>query len=193
MPNNQLLSLCHFELSAPDGKILKRDLHLELGIGQAMLIKGPNGCGKTTLVNALKEMLRKTKLKIELLSQLMNLKSSLPLSLKDVLDISTQDLSEQMILELGLLERHHFDLSWNSASGGEKKRALLTRALLSRPDILILDEPFNHLDTASVAMITLALARLIKEGSLKSLIVVSHPVFLESPDFSGIPIVEVNL
>lgn len=193
MPTNQLLSLCHYVLSAPDGKILKRDLHLELGPGQAMLIKGPNGCGKTTLVNALKEMLRKTSLKIELLPQLMNLKSSLPLSLKDVLDISTQQLTDKMILDLGLLEQHHFDLAWNSASGGEKKRVLLTRALLSRPDVLILDEPFNHLDAASVKMITHALARLLKERTLQSLIVVSHPVFLESPDFSGIPIVEVNL
>lgn len=193
MQNNQLLSLCHYDLFAPDGNLLQQGLHLELQLGQVLLIKGPNGSGKTTLVHALAEMLRKNSFKIEVLPQLMNLKSSLPLSLKDVLDISSDNISSEQILALDLLEKRHFALSWNSASGGEKKRVLLSRSLLTNPEILILDEPFNHLDAASVEKITATLARLINNKALKALIVVSHPVYFENPVFEGVPLVEVEL
>ncbi len=40
--------------------------------------------------------------------------------------------------------------SAGTASGGEKRRAALTRALASEPDILLLDEPTNHLDLGAI-------------------------------------------
>ena len=57
----------------------------------------------------------------------------------------------------------------NVLSGGQKTRALLARLLLEKPDLLILDEPSNHLDIAAVEWL---------EGTLKTwdgaIIVVSH-------------------
>jgi len=42
------------------------------------------------------------------------------------------------------------DASFNTASGGRKRQALLARALVRQPDVLLLDEPTNHLDIAAI-------------------------------------------
>lgn len=193
MPSKNYISLCHYDLLAADGTLLHQHLHLEFQEGEALLIKGSNGSGKTTLVNVLRQMLSKNKLKVELLPQLMNLKCSLPLSLGEILDLVGNEKQKKKILELGILEEHHLLLDWNTASGGEKRRVLLARSLMMEPEILILDEPFNHLDSQSVEKISESLSRMMKNKVLKGLIVVSHPVYFKHPSFEGVGINEVSL
>jgi ATP-binding cassette subfamily F protein uup len=52
----------------------------------------------------------------------------------------------QAVVRLGLDP----DARFNDLSGGQKRRALLARALVHQPDVLLLDEPTNHLDLASI-------------------------------------------
>ncbi len=42
------------------------------------------------------------------------------------------------------------EADWQILSGGRKRRVLLARALLTQPDMLLLDKPTNHLDVESI-------------------------------------------
>lgn len=68
-----------------------------------------------------------------------------------------------------LLDRHPYDLS-----GGEQQRAALAKILLTRPDILLLDEPTRGLDAAFKAELAELLQSLLAQGV--TVVLVSHDV-----------------
>jgi ATP-binding cassette subfamily F protein uup len=77
----------------------------------------------------------------------------------------TQQAIDRTISIVGLENHLHF----HQLSGGQKRRALLAKALVCEPDLLILDEPTNHLDIESIQWLEQFLLRY--RGSL---IVVTH-------------------
>ena len=66
-----------------------------------------------------------------------------------------------------LLDRHPSDLS-----GGELQRAALAKILLTRPDILLLDEPTKGMDAPFKTELAAILRRLQNDG--KAIVMVSH-------------------
>ena len=56
--------------------------------------------------------------------------------------------AKTVLTELGITD---FDAPVATLSGGQRKRVALARALIDRADLLILDEPTNHIDAATVA------------------------------------------
>ncbi|HEY0758812.1 MAG TPA: ABC transporter ATP-binding protein [Acidisarcina sp.] len=64
-------------------------------------------------------------------------------------------------------------------SQGMRQRASLARALISRPDLLLLDEPFSNMDAASAAQMISLLARLRSEG--RSILLTTHQRELAAP------------
>ena len=73
-----------------------------------------------------------------------------------------------------------------------KKRTLLTRALIKKPKLLILDEPFNHLDEESKKLVTHSLIDYVsaKRGSL---IMVSHENSDEQFRGAGVKLKKIDL
>lgn len=74
----------------------------------------------------------------------------------------------------GLLER-----AFRKLSTGESRKVMLIRALTSKPDLLILDEPFDGLDAATLSMLQAHLATLI--STVPMVFVLNR--FDEMPDF----------
>ena len=57
-----------------------------------------------------------------------------------------------------------FKKNWHTSSGGERKKALIAKAMIEAKKVIILDEPFNHLDTKSIAQVIIELEKLALSG-----------------------------
>ena len=115
----------------------------------------------------------------------------MPLSLRDVVSLSLSQVGDEEIISLGLLSHSQLSFNWNTASGGEKKRTLLTQILLKSPRLILLDEPFNHLDKESHELIGHCLHEFVQRKT-GALILVSHESQSENL-FSDVPIKRVEL
>jgi ABC-type Mn2+/Zn2+ transport system ATPase subunit len=175
------LTLENLTWAAPGGRTLGRGLSLQLKRGEVLWIQGPNGSGKSTLIHTLlgdispqagRIALHFPNEKLGYLPQVQNRECHLPLTLSEVVALSGRDL--KLAQEYPLLDSSRFSLAWNQASGGERQRTLLLRELIQKPELLVLDEPLNHLDEASKAQIQKVLLQLLHESQAPALILVSH-------------------
>lgn len=188
----------------PDGRMLQQGVTFSLLPGQMLLITGSNGSGKSTLLRTLMRQLPQVKgeircsipdAKVEYIPQLENTEVHFPVTLKDVLTISQGGkVAWSDINEIGLLNETQYLSAWNTASGGERKRTLLTRALLRKPELLIFDEPMNHLDGASRRAMIRKMARFLEtsDGTDRAIIMVCHQG-LEAEERPLFDVVELNL
>ncbi len=81
---------------------------------------------------------------------------------------------EALDLPLEILDRRSYELS-----GGQKVRATLALILTSKPDVLILDEPFGDLDPITLRIVSNSLKRINKEFNTTILMVSHHVDFVE--------------
>ena len=92
-------------------------------------------------------------------------------------DCQDNELAEQLIEKFGLSTL--LDRSFRKLSTGESRKVMLIRALASKPDLLVLDEPFDGLDAKTLEMLQQHLATII--DTVPMVMVLNR--FDEFPDF----------
>lgn len=177
---SSILKLHDISIFTPDGQPLASKISFEVSVGEVVVIDGENGSGKTTLIKSILGLyphfagqIERAFSKASYLPQLGNVQFFLPLTILDVIQITVPEADLVSILNLGLLRDEDSVLrSWNTASGGEKQKALLTRVFLQKSELLVLDEPFNHLDHRTRQRVVDLIHQ--AESNKTSVILISH-------------------
>lgn len=149
------------------------DVAFTLGPGQALILRGPNGIGKTTLLRtlaglqpALAGRVSQTPENMAYAAHADGLKATL--SVRENAEFWARIYGTSNVTEA--LER--FDLSGltnrlaSNLSAGQKRRLSLARLLLTGRSIWVLDEPTVSLDTASVALFSAEIGRHLQTGGM---------------------------
>jgi len=162
---NPILQLQDLVVGFP-GRVLTSPLSLQLPVGARLGIIGGNGSGKTTLLKTLMGLQAplegsfrwKPGSAFGYVPQESHVDPLFPLSVDDLLKMgmlqglsrfrkiskSNKRAGQAMLEEMEILHRQ--EALVRDLSGGERQRALIARAWISKPQILVMDEPFAALD-----------------------------------------------
>ena len=155
--------------------------------GDFIAITGPNGGGKTTLLKTILKLITPSigtvkyfkKLNIGYLPQKNMIDSHFPITLKELVasgllssKLSDEEKDIRVGDMLGLVKLESFaNNPIGTLSGGQLQRGLLGRAIISDPELIVLDEPLSYIDKHFEADIYNILEDLSKRTTI---ILVSH-------------------
>ena len=165
------------------GKHILGPVDLTINKGDISLILGPNGSGKTTLLKSLHGMMKLKRGSIKwscsnnssmkqqmfvfqtpiMLRRSVFENLTYPLLLRKVSNSNANRLATQWVEKIGLKEIMH--ISATRLSGGEKQKLALARALITKPEMLFLDEPSASLDGKTTVEIENLLKSCTKNGT----------------------------
>ncbi|MAP10859.1 MAG: ABC transporter [Gammaproteobacteria bacterium] len=176
-------------------------LNGELEPGSLTAVVGPNGAGKSTLLKGIVGALKPLQGQIHLgghnahiayLPQMSELDRSFPLNVRELVNLglwresglfgSTRRFKGRVthaLAAVGLLEFEARPI--DTLSGGQLQRALFARLLVQDAPIIVLDEPFNALDTRTANDLMAMVQRW--HGEERTIIVVSHDLDLIRKEF----------
>jgi cobalt/nickel transport system ATP-binding protein len=190
-----LLEVRDLSYAYPGGEPVLRQVSFTVAEGDRLALLGPNGAGKSTLLQHLnglllpgsgevrvggllvaEESLRAVRARVGFVFQNPDDQLFLPSVLEDVAfgplnagatKRAAHDQAHAVLAELGI--ERYADRAAHHLSGGEKRLAALATALVSRPALLVLDEPTGELDARARQRIV----RLLQERT-ETLLLATH-------------------
>jgi lipopolysaccharide export system ATP-binding protein len=197
--NIEVINLSNLILKYEKKTILD-NFNLKLNRGQILGLLGPNGVGKTSIFNLITGMVKPESGSIIINSKLANnyptyertIKFKIGFvpqnggyfqdltvyeNLKAIAEIKINDLSLRNEKINSLISKFEFDpirqIKAKFLSGGQKKKLVIALALISDPQILLLDEPFAALDVMTIKILQSIIIDLQKHGNI-SIILCDH-------------------
>jgi len=196
--NRTVLKIEHVNVSYGDNKVLD-DVSLTVEEHDFLGIIGPNGGGKTTLLKVILGLVSpdrgvitvlgstpvKSRGRIGYVPQISNFDRNFPVSVYEVAmmgryshkglgkyyDRSDRDVVLNMLKKVGLGD--YIDAQIGQLSGGQQQRVMIARALVSSPELMLLDEPTASVDPIMQTEFYELLEMLKKEMTI---IMVSHDI-----------------
>jgi len=172
-----------------------KDLSLDVNEGEFVSIIGPSGCGKTTVLSLIAGLIKPSKGRI-FIDGKEDLKQNnelgymlqkdhlfpwrtieknvyLPLEIKKINNIENRNYAHSLLDKYGLekFKKNYPD----QLSGGMRQRVALIRTLVSKPRILLLDEPFSALDYQTRLSVCEDVYSIIK-AEKKTSVLVTHDI-----------------
>lgn len=184
-------------ISKSFGKVeVLKNINLHVKKGEILTLLGNSGCGKSTLLRIFAGLEQSDDGTVEINNALvankehftppqkrkiafvfqdyalfphMNVKQNIAFALKNIPENEKKTLIEDVSKTLNitpLLERNPHDLS-----GGQQQRIAIARALVLKPQLLLLDEPFSNLDTNLKQSVSIELREIIKSLNIGAIMV----------------------
>ena len=165
------------------------DISFDVNTNDFIAIIGPSGCGKSSILNIISNLdknyfgkvIKKDNVKIgymfqqDVLFPYLTIYENAILGLKIEKNLNTNSIK----YVLNLLKKYNLldfkDKYPNELSGGMKQRLALIRTLATKPDILLLDEPYSALDYQTRLLVCNDVYKIIKEENITA-IIVTHDI-----------------
>ncbi|MCT4633057.1 MAG: metal ABC transporter ATP-binding protein [Firmicutes bacterium] len=170
-----------------DRKAILRNINLQINRNDFIGVIGPNGGGKTTLIKILLGIIKPSEgkvlsengLNVKYVPQFSNFEKTFPIKVIDVVlsGLERGNLKpfrryskEEKEYAMSLLEKLEIgdlkDRQIGGLSGGQMQKVLILRGIISKPDLILLDEPTASIDTKSKNTIYSYLKELNKDMAI---------------------------
>jgi len=174
---------------------------LEINKGEFVAITGPSGCGKSTLLSIMGLMdtasegeyqisnINTAGLKVDQRTQIRNEhigyvfqsfnlidsltvfeNVALPLEHRGIKTAEIKQRVEEVLTQVDMLHRQNYRP--NQLSGGQQQRIAIARALVGKPDLILVDEPTGNLDSKNGDQVMALLEKLNNDGA--TIVMVTH-------------------